>query len=141
MYLLNSFALASSNSHFDAWSVAAHVHAIHQSWRMGGFRNGSSLSSSLRDRVPCRHREYIVLRTAPSYFRHLYRIQPDDVLIREPRYRVNLTRNALQSRAIFSRSFISTDTAPTPVGTAVTSNNRQCLRSSFVLAFRLMPVL
>lgn len=36
---------------------------------------------------------------------------------------MNLTRNALLSRSIFIRAFASNDTAPTPGGTAIASND------------------
>ena len=62
--------------------------------------------------------------TFPPSWRDLNHSQSDDILYRSRHYRRNITRNSSQSRAIYLRSFISTDSAPTPVGFVITGNER-----------------
>ena len=114
MYLPNSPAVAASASRFDAWSVLAHVRADHQSWTRGCSRNGSASTSS--GGIP--HLPTWISSPPPPpfppFWRNLNHSQSDDVIPTPRRQRRNLARNSLQSRAIYIRSFISTDTAPTP---------------------------
>ena len=137
MHLANSLAVADSDIRFDTWSVMAHVRANRQSWTRGCFRNGSTSSSLDDEQIPLCPRAYQVLPTFPPSWRDLKRSQSDDILYRSRHYHRDIARNSSQSRAIYIRSFISTDDAPTPVGFVIAGNGPRWI---LILSAILIPL-
>ena len=81
------------------------------------------MSASSSDyQAPLLPREYSVLPTFPPSWGDLNHSQSDDAILRPRHVNRTLSRNPLQSRAIYLGDFISTDTAPTPVGEIITGN-------------------
>lgn len=120
MFIWNSLDIAAVEGSFGSLSAASHVRTNSKASQMGFPRPGASASGEY---VPLLHREFSFLPFLPNDpYHQLPRSQSLGTLPILLRCRSNLTRNSLQSRAIYLRGFISTDASPDPVGAVVAAH-------------------